>query len=316
MTKINVENVTKNYGSVTALDDVSLTIPEESSYGLLGTNGAGKTTLFKLLIGHETPDAGDISVGGVSPRSGVAVRKIVGYVPEHASFPGTFSGREVLNFHADIRGVPKTTRSRQIDRALDLVGLSSAADRSVEGYSKGMNRRLGLATVLVAEPPVLLLDEPTSGLDPQGVEAFHDVIRSFLRETAVTVVFSTHTLSEINDLCDQIAILHQGSLKTSGTVDSLRQSVGSVVSLKIWLEDGSSMAETIARIQGEPGLESIERVQNRIEIRCDRSESYDLLVKLHDLAQIENFEVSQPGIDEVFRTAVDGAEDSTVGNDE
>jgi Cu-processing system ATP-binding protein len=312
MSDIVVENVTKTYGSVTALDDVSLTVPDRSSFGLLGTNGAGKTTLFKLLIGHEQPDSGTLRIAGLTPEDGVAVRSRVGYLPEKASFPSAFSGREVLSFHADVRGVESGLRSKRISRALQRVGLSDAADRNVGNYSKGMNRRLGLATVLVSDPEVLLLDEPTSGLDPEGVNAFHDVINRYKEETDVTMVFSSHALTEINHLCDRIAVLHEGELRGTGKVDELRTTLSDTVRIDVWVTPKDT-SEIVEELKSIPSARVVGRSRDRLTIECSRSESYGILEKIHTVTSVESFEVRQPGIEDVFRKAIDtGLETNTT----
>jgi Cu-processing system ATP-binding protein len=303
MSDIDVDGVTKRYGSVRALDDVSLQVPEESTFGLLGTNGAGKTTLFKLLVGHEQPDVGSLRVAGHSTKDGVEVRRTVGYLPEQASFPENFTGREVLDFHAEVRKVPPHRQIDRIDEALEFVGLTEAADRRVGGYSKGMNRRLGLATVILANPEVLLLDEPTAGLDPQGVNAFHDVVESFVERTETTIVFSSHTLVEVERLCDRIGILHEGRLKAAGEINELRERLDSTVEL--WVDVGpENITEVLSRFQGETTIESIEPVGDRLQVKCVRGETYSILESINQVAPVRTFEVDQPGIDEVFRAAM------------
>ncbi|MUW15975.1 ATP-binding cassette domain-containing protein [Halorubrum sp. CBA1125] len=218
--KVRATDVHKAYGDVTALDGLSLSIPSGSTFGVLGTNGAGKSTLFRLLVGHDRPDAGTIAVGGTDVTAASRrIRERVGYLPEHVGFPTSLTGREVLSFHATVRGLPDDGR---IARAIDRVGLEpAAADRAVGGYSNGMQRRLGLASVLLAEPAVLILDEPTAGLDPRGVDEFHRIIERINDETDATVVFCSHALAEVERLCDRVAILHEGEVRASGPVSEV-----------------------------------------------------------------------------------------------
>ena len=217
--QITATNVEKRYGDVTALAGLSL-----STYGILGTNGAGKTTLFKLLVGHDTPDSGQLSVGGhpVS-TAGYRIREQVGYLPEHVGFPGRLTGREILHFHAEMRGLPADNR---IQQTADTVGLADAIDRAVSGYSNGMRRRLGLATVLLAEPSVLILDEPTAGLDPCGVREFHTLIEAIQDDTDATVVVCSHVLPDVEQLCDRAAVLHDGQILASGSISTLVSELG------------------------------------------------------------------------------------------
>jgi len=224
MYAIETTDLTKRYGDVLALDGVSLAVEAGTSFGLLGTNGAGKSSLFKLLVGHLTPDAGTVEVAGRDvTTAGHELREVVGYVPEHAGFPAALTGREVLTFQARLRGLPAKSRADRVEAALGTVGLSDAADRRVGGYSNGMNRRLALGSALLARPKLLLLDEPTAGLDPLGVEEFHRIVDRLRREEGLTVVVTTHVLSEVETLCDDAAVLHDGELLFTGSVDELRE---------------------------------------------------------------------------------------------
>ncbi|WP_079978644.1 ABC transporter ATP-binding protein [Halolamina sediminis] len=224
MHAIATTDLTKRYGDVTALDGVSLSIEAGTTFGLLGTNGAGKSTLFKLLVGHLTPDSGTVTVGGTDVTdAGHRLRDVVGYVPEHAGFPDALTGREVLGYHARLRGVPKAERADRVAAALGTVGLDDAADRRVGGYSNGMNRRLALASALLDRPRLLLLDEPTAGLDPLGVAEFHRILDRLREESDLTVVLTTHVLAEVEALCDDAAVLHDGDLLFDGAVGELRE---------------------------------------------------------------------------------------------
>jgi Cu-processing system ATP-binding protein len=218
--RIDATDVRKTYGDVTALDGLSLSVPSGSTFGILGTNGAGKSTLFRLLVGHDRPDAGRITVGGTDvTEDGRRIRERVGYLPEQVGFPDGLTGREVLGVHRAIRGLPRDGRTA---RAVERVGLTAdEADRRVAGYSNGMQRRLGLATVLLPAPDVLILDEPTAGLDPRGVDEFHDIVEEIATETDATVVFCSHVLPEVERLCDRAAVLHEGRVRASGSVAEL-----------------------------------------------------------------------------------------------
>ena len=218
--RIDATDVHKTYGDVTALDGLSLSIPSGSTFGVLGTNGAGKSTLFRLLVGHDRPDAGTVAVGGTDVTDdGRRIRELVGYLPEHVGFPDGLTGREVLGFHSRVRGLPRDGR---VADAIDRVGLApEEADRRVSGYSNGMCRRLGLASVLLPDPDVLVLDEPTAGLDPRGVDEFHAIIEEVTSSSDATVVFCSHVLPEVERLCDRAAVLHEGRVHAAGPIDAL-----------------------------------------------------------------------------------------------
>jgi Cu-processing system ATP-binding protein len=307
---IQLSDVRKGYGTVTALDGVSLDVVRGETVGLVGRNGAGKTTLFKLLVGHETPDAGSVSVAGLPASAGPAVRERVGYLPEHAGFPPSFTGREVLAFHARVRGV--ADRDRRVERVLRTVGLADAADRAVGGYSNGMNRRLGLATALVGDPAVLLLDEPTAGLDPAGVAAFHDVVESLSRETDVTVLVSSHVLPEIERLCDRVVVLDDGRVAVEGEVADLRRAAGDTTTVVATVaDDPEAGAATAADVAG---VTDATADPPRVRLTVDRDAVFDALATLDDAADVVDVEVTEPGLAAVFREAV-GANDVALAAD-
>ncbi|AHG02644.1 copper ABC transporter ATP-binding protein [Halobacterium sp. DL1] len=301
MSEIEISDVEKRYGTVTALDGVSLTVDRGETFGLVGRNGAGKTTLFKMLVGHATPDAGSVSVGGLSPTAGTALRERVGYLPEQAGFPPSFTGREVLGFHARVRDVPGDVRDQRVQRVLQTVGLADAADRHVGGYSNGMNRRLGLATTLVGNPAVLLLDEPTAGLDPAGVADFHDIVETLSRETDVTIVVTSHVLGEIERLCDRVAILDEGRVTVEGDVTDLRRSAGDTVSVVATVEDAEGAADYLA---DSAGVVAVAADPPQVRLECERAAVFDVLDDLRNAAEVADVEVAEPGLDAVFRDAV------------
>jgi len=221
MTKtIHLGNVSKLYGEVVAIKDVSFSLREGELVALVGHNGAGKTTLIKAILGLLRPTGGTVRVLGEDPVSGnLGVRKEVGYLPESVSFHMALTGREILTFYAKLKRVP-ADRWRKL---FDQVGLAeAAADRPVRTYSKGMRQRLGLAQALLGEPRLLLLDEPTSGLDPALRRSFYDLILDFQRK-GTTVLLSSHALSELEERAERVVIINGGNKIADGTLDELRQ---------------------------------------------------------------------------------------------
>lgn len=306
MTAIEARNVSKSYGSVTALDGLSLTVEAGSTFGLLGTNGAGKTTLFKLLVNHIEPDSGELRVGGVDVGdAGIEIRRTVGYLPEQAGFPSRLTGREVLQFHARVRGLPQAQGADRIRQVLDTVGLADVADRRVNGYSNGMNRRLGLATALLPKPRILLLDEPTAGLDPLGVTAFHRVIQQLKAESELTVLLSSHVLSEVESLCDTVAILHAGRLRASGQLADLRRALDAMVVVEARLPPSADHEP--ARTAAAGLADVTQPAPGRLEFRCAPESVPDLLDRLLDVSAVEGFEVSEPGLGQLFEAIEENA---------
>ena len=304
MYAIDVENARKRYGEVSALDGLSLRVERNETVGLLGTNGAGKTTLFELLVGLRDPDAGEVAVLGRDPTEGVSTRRRVGYLPEHAGFPAELTGREVLRFHAEMRGVDDVDRDRRVARVLETVGLTDAADRDVGGYSNGMTRRLGLGTVLVADPALLLLDEPTAGLDPHGVSALRDVLRAVSSATDVTVVLSTHVLTEVEALCDRAVVVHDGRVVADDDVDALRHRTDEDVTVDATVGAASDAECAATRLRARDCVAGVDRDGRDLVVTCDRTRAFPVLRDLHERSDVERFSVREPGLEATFRSAV------------
>jgi ABC-2 type transport system ATP-binding protein len=217
-----VRGLAKRYGSVHALKGVDLEVEEGELVGLLGPNGAGKSTLVKIAVGLVNPSSGEARIGGARAGS-LAARRALGYLAELFRFPGWYSADEVLELHQRLAGSRGGAAERK--RLLELVALADAADRRVDGMSKGMQQRLGVAQALVGEPRVLMLDEPTSALDPVGRRTVRLLLED-LRGRGVSVLLNSHLLSEIELVCDRVAILLGGELVAAGTPHELSRPRG------------------------------------------------------------------------------------------
>ncbi|WP_424004347.1 ATP-binding cassette domain-containing protein [Haloarcula salina] len=310
MNVIEVDDVSKSYGDVRALDGLSLSVDRGTTLGVFGTNGAGKTTLFKLLVGLNRPDSGTVTVAGADPTDGTTVRQRVRYLPEHAGFPPSLTGREILRFHARMRSVPGDRRERHVERILHTVGLADAADRRVGGYSNGMNRRLGLGTALIGEPAVLILDEPTAGLDPDGIRAFHDVVASLAAKTDVTIVFSSHALGEIQRLCEEAVIVADGRVAASGPVEDLRRAAADEVTVSLSFGSEADADGAAAALRDHVGALAVDRAGVDVTATAEPSAAYDLLTAVGDAYDIDRFEVREPGLEAAFREAVSASGDA------
>jgi ABC-2 type transport system ATP-binding protein len=209
-------DVRKRFGTTLALQGVTLEVPGGSIFGFLGPNGAGKSTLVKILTGLVHASSGSVRVLGGKPGSR-ATQRGIGYLPEHFRFPGWLTGRELLRFHGRLLGVTVDT-----DHLLGLVGLADAADRRVAELSKGMQQRLGLAQALVGRPQLVFLDEPTSALDPLGRIEVRDVLLH-LKDRGTTVFLNSHLLTEVEKICDRVAVIDRGSVVAQGSMDDLLQ---------------------------------------------------------------------------------------------
>lgn len=306
---INISDVTKRFGDITALDNVSLSIEQGSAFGLLGTNGAGKSTLFRLLIGHITPDSGRLEVVGQDVSTmGTAIRTAVGFLPERAGFPNNFTPTEVLRFHARMRGL--SDRDERVSNVLQRVGIGEAANRQVGGFSKGMQRRLGLATALLSRPEILLLDEPTAGLDPLGIAAFHRIIDDLRVESDLTLVLSSHALSEVELLCDRVGILHDGRILTTGPPNHLRTHED-IVTIRAQVAD-SQAPESLTEMISEQGGELTATRGNSIIIESPSQKVPALLETLIAERTVEGYEVQSSSLKQAFleQVAEEGSEPS------
>ena len=223
---IEVVGLQKRYGELTALAELSLRVEPGQTFGLLGHNGAGKSTFAKLLTGLLRPDAGQIKICGIDALSApLEARAKLGYLPEESVLYEELTAREHLSLFADLRRVPRAAAAARAERLLGFLDLADAADRPVEGYSRGMRRKTAIGVALIGDPEVVLFDEPTGGLDPDGARRFADVLGELKRRNK-TVIIQSHILGLVQKRCDRIGVLDHGQLKASGTLAELRVGAG------------------------------------------------------------------------------------------
>lgn len=299
MNALEVTNLTKAYGSFTALDSLSLAVPEGQMLALLGHNGAGKTTLMKLLMGLTRPTAGSVDVLGAPP--GPMHRREIGFLPENVAFTGAMKGRDVLRFYARLKGAGRG----QCEDLLERVGLSEAAHKPVNTYSKGMRQRLGLAQALLGAPRLLLLDEPTSGLDPVLRKAFYGILRD-LKTQGTTIVVSSHVLTELEMRTDRIAILRRGTLVACDDLDGLRRRAGLPVRIRATVAEGR--AQEVAARAGADGR--VLSVNGRaIELAVDPEDKMDMVRRLAAGPEgLEDIDIVPPSLEDIY-THFGGNED-------
>jgi len=292
---IEVKNVFKYYGQVLAVDGVTLTVHKGETLGLIGHNGAGKSTLFKMMLGLTPPTTGEISINSTSVHGNNfrELRRSIGYLPENVVFYDNLTGLETLQFFASLKGCER-------DKCLPLlekVGLAHAATRRVDGYSKGMRQRLGFAQALLGKPRILFLDEPTTGLDPEGIREFYSILHE-LNSQSVTVVITSHILSEIQERVQRLAVLKSGKLHALGTVQELRESVDLPLIIRVRQQCPDSALQAI--LQGI-ALDELTMADNTATIRCHRAQKMEVLRRLGSLGDaLEDVIVKEPTLEDVF----------------
>ncbi len=269
---VRAEGLTKRYGETIAVDALSLDIYRGEVFGLLGPNGAGKTTTILMLLGLTEPTSGSAIVDGMDPtRDPLRVKSRVGYLPDNVGFYENMTGRDNLRYTAALNRLPFGEGERRVDDLLTMVGLASVGDHKVEGYSRGMRQRLGLADALVKQPSILILDEPTVNIDPEGVRELLALVDRLSDEQGVTVILSSHLLHQVEQVCDRIGIFVKGRLVALGTVDEL------AVDLDEWtfvvgVEGIADPANVLAGVKGVVDLRhdngSLVVVANR-DVRSD-----------------------------------------------
>jgi ABC-2 type transport system ATP-binding protein len=216
---IHTVELAKRYGKTVALAGLTMTVPPGEVFGFLGPNGAGKTTAVKLLLGLTGPTSGEGFLLG-APIGDRATRRRIGYLPELFRYQGWLSAREVLALHCQLAGLPRSKWQSEIDHALRTVGLTDRAGDQVNTFSKGMQQRLGLGVALLGKPELVLLDEPTSALDPVGRQDVREILLA-LKARGTTVFLNSHLLSEVEKVCDRVAVIDHGRVIAIGTLDDL-----------------------------------------------------------------------------------------------
>jgi ABC-2 type transport system ATP-binding protein len=217
---LTLNNVSKRFGSHQVIDNLSFNVHEHTIYGFIGENGAGKTTTMKMILGLYAADNGEIQVCSEKVTYGQnRTNRYIGYLPDVPEFYGYMTPAEYLMLCGEITGISNTELKKRVPELLEMVGLQKAAKR-IQGFSRGMKQRLGIAQALLNEPKLLICDEPTSALDPIGRKEILDILLSVKDKT--TVIFSTHILSDVERICDEIGVLHHGKLALQGNLEQVR----------------------------------------------------------------------------------------------
>ena len=269
MALLRALNLTKNFGSTRALDEVTFEITEGIT-GLLGSNGAGKTTSLKLFLGLLRPDGGSAEVLGENPLASPDVRMRIGYAPERDCLPAEVSAAEFLAYMAEVSGLPRTPARLRASDLLRHVGLFEERYRAMGTYSTGMKQRVKLAQALVHDPLLAFLDEPTAGLDPIGRREMLELIRRVGREFGISIVISTHLMGDVERVCDSVVVLDAGRLLRTGAVSGLTQET-EALEIDV-VEGGTALLEALAARGLRAHLD-----HNRLTLETVTGEDYDVI---------------------------------------
>jgi ABC-2 type transport system ATP-binding protein len=295
---VKATGLTKRYGRTVALDGLDLEVRRGEVFALLGANGAGKTTAMKILLGLTSPSGGDARLLGL-PLGDPQARRRVGYLPELFRYQGWLDGGEVLRLHAELAGLPRERWREEIAAALATTDLTARAGDRVATYSKGMQQRLGLAVALLGRPELVVLDEPSTALDPLGRHELRATIHA-LRDRGTTVILNSHQLSEVEQVCDRVAIIHRGRLLVVGSLEELLRPGG----VRLRATGLDTDAEQRLRRFGE-----LEPEGPWLVIRTAGEEDLPAIVEIavQAGARVYGVELLHPSLEDRFRQLLEGA---------
>jgi len=289
MSIIELENVTKTFGTVVAVNELSLSVPKGSIYGFIGPNGSGKTTTIRMIMKIFYPDAGTILVNG-KPHNGQRLEN-VGYLPEERGLYKKMKVQDVLQFHGELSG--GTDLKTRIAYWLDLLDLKEYALKKVETLSKGMRQKLQFIATIMTEPEIIILDEPFSGLDPVNAEILKDAILN-LQQTGSTIIFSTHDMNMAEKMCDNIFMIYKGHKVLDGTLSQIQDQYGADT-LKVQTEKG------VPALDGIKGISKINNFGKIQEIRIEEgTDPQKILAAVMKNTPVYKFEITRPSLNDIF----------------
>ena len=314
---ISVQNLTKQFGAKTAVNDISFEVGKGEVLGFLGPNGAGKSTTMRMVTGYFEPTAGSISVAGVDMLSKpLEAKEKLGYLPENAPLYSDMTVAGFLGFTADLRGLAGKRKSKAVESALDTCFLGPVRNQSVDTLSKGYRHRTCLAQSILHDPEVLILDEPTDGLDPNQKAEVRNLIRR-MGETR-TIVFSTHILEEVEAVCTRAIVIDQGAIVADGTPDTLKSKASDAGSIKVSISAASAAAvkkelsglANVSSVSGEPNEDNL--FQGSV-IPKDKRQAKELANEIFKLCASKKYDLSElhlheGRLDDVFRSITKTAE--------
>jgi ABC-2 type transport system ATP-binding protein len=273
---IETKHLTKVFGNLTAVDDLNLFIKQGDIFGFIGPNGAGKTTTMRILVTLMEPTRGHALIDGLDvARNGQKIRRVIGYMPDFMGVYDDLKVFEYLEFFAAAFGIERSKRKSIVEGVLELTDLQSKKAATVDSLSRGMQQRLGLARVLIHDPKVLILDEPASGLDPRARIEIRELLRE-LKRMGKTIMISSHILSELEEICDQVGIIEHGQLVYSGTIEEIRPRLGIHTKVRVQVLDNQEKAIEI--LSALPQIHQVQLGKNYISVTFKEGEKMDGII--------------------------------------
>ncbi len=303
---ISVKNLVKSYNNVPVVKDVSFEVGKGEIVGLLGPNGAGKTTIMRILTCFLNPSSGDVNINGMNIfDSPVEIKKLIGYLPEHTPQYGDMTTIEYLNFIAEVRGIDKSLIKSSINEMIKLTSLEEVVSKKISELSKGYQKRVGLASVMIHDPQILILDEPTTGLDPNQVITFRKMLRRLSEKK--TVILSTHVLSEIEATCERVIIIKKGTIVANDTIQNLvKNFTDEFIDFSLQSGDFMDMEKELSKLKGAWKLEFMKKEAKDIfRFKALISMDSDFDKNLKDLIKEKNWKLidekrNKANLEEIF----------------
>jgi ABC-2 type transport system ATP-binding protein len=304
---IQVQNLTKHYSDLCAVNQISLAVRKGEIVGLLGPNGAGKTTTLRMLTGFLRPSAGSINIMGRDIETHpLEIKKILGYLPESAPLYHEMLVYDYLNYVADIRNIDKSRKKDRIGQLADLCGINEVMHQPVSELSKGYKQRVGLAHAMMNDPEILILDEPTSGLDPNQIVEIRQIIKQIGKEK--TIILSTHILSEAEATCDRIVIINRGKIVADDSTENLKESAGDIRQIHLTLQnaDFKSVDKLLSDLEGVTGVARLDESEKQLDVRVDCRAAFDQRAAIYkEIKQTDwivlNFSQKTETLETIFR---------------
>ncbi len=307
---IKVKNLTKYYGDLKAIDNVSFEVKTGEILGFLGPNGAGKTTTMKIITCYLTPTAGEVQLNGLNVREhSLQIRSRIGYLPEQNPLYMDMNVIDYLEFAAQLHGVKRESIPSRIKAMIEVCGLADVKHRDIGELSKGFRQRVGLAQAMIHDPEVLIMDEPTIGLDPNQIVEIRNLIKELGKEK--TVVLSTHILSEVQTTCNRVLIINEGRIVADGTAEELQQQFvgGDVIAVELEANVQNPLENLFPRLRSIPSVQDVEMVEhqeNMFKLNLHTSRGSDVRRMIYQTAVAEGWVLlemrrQQTSLEEVFR---------------